>query len=577
MKPMSLLLLAFWLLNLSGSIAWYLYEEPPAMAGQPIAFLAEHTGRVEYRAPDFSVWATAQSNQGFAKGTTIATSDQATARVLIGEKHVLNIRENSQVIIGDPSELKPRGELFVNVLRGNLVVDSTKTNDAKTKLSKQLDPLIKEVPRAQSLVIASGTVQTTVQMSDESVLSVKKDTDKPAAVEAIRGGAVVEDTSKGTKSVIGDKPKPTPKPLLSFVLPDVLLPKVDLEPPAPETPAPQPAAPAADFKGYLNGFTTGQGPAQRTIFTFAQLGTPIKLMARFEHPSDPFWKSEQVPPTLRLAAGDVIIPGAFSRDTTAGVTRIEHQFDLTPQDTEKLRREGEVNVNVRPAVEGAPQDVPIFGQKGSDYTIYALQHPRLSQLVVRVTEPKVDRRPEAELPTEFENPPKPLSRTAALGVQQHDRVALGFVHRLVAGSARFDIRSKNDAGTALQMFRDSQNPALHVVKGGKTLLTLAASDPRTKLSVARQALRQLSADILHSGSENEAFLWNSAPQDTWNSLLTKKKVLAYCGSANSNRTVTLSSTLLSKFPDSKRLLAASCSYGFKVSDTIEFLESGRGE
>lgn len=120
-------LLALWSLAMAGSLSVYFQEDESAAASEIVGILDEKTGQVEYRSPNFSVWTSARKNQGFEKGTFVSTAKGSAAKISFGSQHVIDLAEDSQIVVGNPDELAARSSFFVGVLKGNLKVESVPT------------------------------------------------------------------------------------------------------------------------------------------------------------------------------------------------------------------------------------------------------------------------------------------------------------------------------------------------------------------------------------------------------------------------------------------------------------------
>jgi hypothetical protein len=572
MTPGQLLWSLAWSVTLAGSIVLYVNAESPALAGKPVAFLQDHQGLVEFRGPDFSVWSKAKGQQGFTKGTTVATSSRAMARIAIGSDQILNVGENSQVVIGDPSEFRLEQDFYVNVLRGELKLETADSSAVQSA---------KQLSKNKAVIIESGTLTATIDQKSKTTLSILKEAGQPAQIAALKGGALVADQVQGTTNVVGTvAPK---NPLVAFFLPDS--PKVDVQLQAPKDPEPSTTItePAPDVADYVQGFRNVSGLSERHIITVSPTHYPRKVAVRFEHPDDPFWRAAHEPPKIRLAANGRLSKETLSRQTTAGITQIEHLFKLPNQEKDELIKNGFVRLELRPAAQNPSTGRhELAAERGSQaLSVTSMQHPKSQGFRILVAEPKIDGRPLDELPVDMELNPMTTVPGKGLWVEQHNTAALPFVHRLLAGSMqspmRLDWQPNETAQTA-----SSRTPlgrslsVVHVVKGGALVATLASQSKPTLSDFGRGALDLTKADFVHDGDPNEVMTTKALTTQEWQRLSQRTQVLAYCRPMEQGRLVTLDGRLLQRFPDLKRVVTSACPNVFNKSRSLGTFVVRRG-
>jgi hypothetical protein len=550
-------LLTLWSLAMAGSIYAYFQEGESASASDIVGTLSEKTGQVEYRRPNFSVWNSARRNQGFEKGTFVATAKRSSARITIGSKHVIDVAEDSQIVIGNPDELAARNSFFVGVLRGKLKVEATPDTNQNAR-PFGLAALALQAKEPSGIVIQSGSVTTSIDATQETTLSIQKELNKEPEVQALRGGAVVKNIETGIEELVGSLPTPEPGLALGFLKFD---PVATPTPEAMPTPSPKPKL---DADRILEAFRQSAESRSRNIVSFIETPMALKIPVQFRTVDSSVFEELDRIPEIRVAYGGAVSAAQFKIAKSRDLATLDHEFSLPSADAKKLIESGVFEAEVSPAIVGIEDQISIGSKTSQKIRITNLNGSQVMNYTYRLSDPKLNTMREQELPMTAESSTT-LEKADAIFIPRSRESALT-VRRLILGSGKFQL-IKNPS----QQEETPSRPAgtlIHFGKNRAIVATLENGAMKTNLSLARALQKSMDSDYFYSGEEQTIFSARKMSEKNWASIAQLKYANLYC--AGKNRKV--AGRILKDFAKSKVLIARTCDYIFEAETAPKVFE-----
>jgi hypothetical protein len=550
-------LLTLWSLAMAGSVYAYFQEDESASASDIVGTLSEKTGQVDYRRPNFSVWNSARTNQGFEKGTFVATAKRSTARITIGSKHVIDVAEDSQIVIGNPDEMATRNSFFVGVLKGKLKLEAAPTN-SKQQQPFGLAALALKEKEPSGIVIQSGSVTTSIDALQATTLSIQKELNKEPEVQALRGGAVVKNVETGIEELVGSLPTPEPKLALGFL-------KFDPVPtPTPEpVPTPTPK-PKLNVDRILDAFRQPAGSQSRNFVSFIDTPVSLTIPIQFRTIDATVFEELDRVPQVRVAYSGAISASQFKIAKSRDLATLDYEFSLPSPDAKKLIERGVFETEVSPAIVGSEDQISIGSKTSQKIRITNLNLTQVMNYSYRLSEPKLNKLPEQDLPITAEAATT-LEKTDAMFIPRSRESALT-VRRLILGSGKFQlIKSTLQQEDPPQ--QQARNP-IHFGKNRAIVATLETSTKKTNLALARALQKSLGSDYFYGGEEQTIFSAKKMSERNWASVAQLKHVNAYCSGKNTK----IAGKIIRDFSKSKDLIARACNYIFEAETAPQVFE-----
>jgi hypothetical protein len=542
-------LLTLWGLAMAGSIYAYFQDGESAAASDIVGTLSEKTGQVEYRRPNFSVWNSARRDQGFEKGTFVATAKRSSARITIGSKHVVDVAEDSQIVIGNPDEMSARNSFFVGVLKGKLKVEAAPDSNQNAR-PFGLAALALQPKEPRGIVIQSGSVITSIDALQETTLSIQKELNKEPEVQALRGGAVIKNIETGIEELVGNLPTPEPRLALGFLKFDPVA--TPIPEPIP-TPSPKPKL---DVDRILEAFRLPAESRSRNFVSFIETPMALKIPVQFRTVDTTVFEELDRIPQVRVAYGGAVSAAQFKIAKSGSLATLDHEFSLPSADAKELIESGEFETEVSPAIVGIEDQISIGSKISQKISITNLNRSQVMNFTYRLSEPKLNTMREQELPMTAESATT-LEKADAIFIPRSSESALT-VRRLILGSAKFQLIKNSPQ----QEEAPSRPPGklIHFGKNRAIVATLETGAKKTSLSLARALQKSLNSDYFYSGEEQTIFSARKMSERNWASVAQLKYANAYC--AGKNRKI--AGKILKDFAKSRVLIARTCEYLFEA-------------
>ena len=335
------------------------------------------------------------------------------------------------------------------------------------------------------------------------------------------------------------------------------------------TPSPEPAPtptpkPKLNVDRILDAFRQPAGSQFRNFVSFIDTPVSVTIPIQFRTIDATVFEELDRVPQVRVAYSGAISASQFKIAKSRDLATLDYEFSLPSPDAKKLIDRGVFETEVSPAIVGNEDQISIGSKTSQKIKITNLNGKQVTNYVYRLSEPKLNKLPEQELPITAEAATT-LEKTDTTFVPRSRESALT-VRRLILGSAKFQLIRNSP-----QQEDTSTDPArtpIHFGKNRAIVATLETSNKKTHLSLARALQKSLDSDYFYGGEEQTIFSAKKMSEKNWASIAQLKYANVYCSGKNRQ----IAGKILKEFAKSKLLIARTCDYIFEAETAPQVFE-----